>query len=133
MYRDMSKIKTILDAKGDASKVLKNYIKHWGELKGFSLALQTGKKNLGDTATRLNRMIGFGPLMPNLSQVTDIDSSGNYVRDQGSSWDEYMLHMVKVQKLLADKFKIKAKAKDESKKLSELTKSLGGGSSAEND
>jgi hypothetical protein len=133
VYRDMSKIKTILDAKGDASKVLKNYIKHWGELKGFSLALQTGKKNLGDTATRLNRMIGFGPLMPNLSQVTDIDSSGNYVRDQGSSWGEYMLHMVKVQKLLADKFKIKAKAKDESKKLSELTKSLGGGSSAEND
>ena len=91
---------TIIEAKGNAAKAMNAYIKHWGELKGFSLALQTGKKNLGDTATRLNRMIGFGPLMPNLSQVTDIDSSGNYVRDQGSSWGEYMLHMVKVQKLL---------------------------------
>ena len=36
VYSDMTKLKTILEAKGDPSKVLKNYIKHWDELKGFS-------------------------------------------------------------------------------------------------
>ena len=100
VYNDMAKLQTIIEAKGDPSKALSKYIKHWGELKGFSLALQTGKENLGETATKLNRMIGFGPLMPNLSQVVDIDSNGNYVRDQGGSWGEYMLHMAKIQKLL---------------------------------
>ena len=54
----MTKLKTILDAKGDASKVFKAYLKHWGELKGFSLALQTGKDNLGETATRINAAAG---------------------------------------------------------------------------
>ena len=73
------------------------------------MALQTGKDNLGETATRLNRLIGYGPLMPNLSQVVDIDSKGNYVRDQGGSWGEYMLHMAKVQKLMVDKFGVKAR------------------------
>ncbi|MDE0781301.1 MAG: DUF4856 domain-containing protein, partial [Alphaproteobacteria bacterium] len=97
VYKDMGKLQTVIEAKGDNSKNLSNYIKHWGELKGFSLALQTGKENLGETATKLNRLVGFGPLMPNLSQVVDIDSNGNYVRDQGVSWGEYMVHMAKLQ------------------------------------
>ena len=133
VYKDMTKLKTIIEAKGDTSKALKNYIKHWGELKGFSLALQTGKNKLGETATRLNRLVGFGPLLPNLSQVTDIDSKGNYVRDQGSSWGEYMLHMGKVQKLMIDKFGVKVRKNDMTGDLANLTKSLGSGASAEND
>ncbi len=133
VYKDLEKLKTIVEAKGDTTKQLKKYIKHWGELKGFSLALQTGKENLGETATRLNRMIGFGPLMPNLSQVVDIDSKGNYVRDQGGSWGEYMLHMAKIQKLMVDKFGVKARNNAISGGIAELTKTLGGGSSAEND
>lgn len=133
VYNDMSKLKTIMESKGDTSKQLKKYIKHWGELKGFSLALQTGKENLGETATRLNRMIGAGPLMPNLSQVVDIDSKGNFVRDQGGSWGEYMLHMAKIQKLLVDKFGVTARSKAISGNIADLTKKLGGGSSAEND
>ena len=133
VYNDMSKLKTIIEAKGDTSKQLNKYIKHWGELKGFSLALQTGKENLGETATRLNRMIGYGPLMPNLSQVVDIDSKGNYVRDQGGSWGEYMLHMAKVQKLLVDKFGVTGRAKAISGDIADLAKKLGGGASAEND
>jgi hypothetical protein len=132
-YKDMMKLKTIMEANGDTSKVTKKYIKHWGELKGFSLALQTGKENLGETATRLNRLIGFGPLMSNLSQVTDIDSKGNYVRDQGVSWGEYMLHMIKVQKLMLEKFGVKARNNDMTDKMASLTKSLGDGASAEND
>ena len=133
VYKDMVKLKTIMDANGDTSKQLKKYIKHWGELKGFSLALQTGNENLGETATRLNRMIGFGPLMPNLSQVVDIDRKGNYVRDQGGTWGEYMLHMAKVQKLMVDKFGVQARNNAISGEIGELSKKLGSGDSVEND
>ena len=47
--------------------------------------------------------------MPNSSQVIDIDSGGNYVKDQASGINEYMGHMLKVQKLIVDKFGIKAR------------------------
>ena len=133
VYKDMMSLETVLDANGDISKVNDKYIKHWGELKGFSLALQTGKKNLGDTATRLNRLIGSGPLLPNLGQVVDIDSTGEYVRDQGSSWGEYMMHMLKVQILLKERFGITALVNDMTEEMSMLTKSMGNGASAEND
>ena len=133
VYKDMEQLKVITESKGDNTKALKKYIKHWGELKGFALALQTGKDNLGETATRLNRLIGYGPLMPNLSQVVDIDSKGNYVRDQSISWGEYMLHMAKVQKLMVDKFGVKARNKAISGDIAELSKKLGSGDSAEND
>ena len=133
VYKTMGKLQTIIEAKGDTKKQLRKYIKYWGELKGFALALQTGKKNLGETATRLNRMIGAGPLMPNLSQVTDIDSKGNYVRGQGSSWGEYMLHMAKVQRLLVNEFGVKARNNAISGDIAELAKKLGGGKSVEND
>lgn len=133
VYKDMGKIQTVIEAKGDNSKNLSKYIKHWGELKGFSLALQTGKENLGETATKMNRLIGFGPLMPNLSQVVDIDSNGNYVRDQGVSWGEYMVHMAKLQRLLVDKFGVKAKNNAISGDIADLAKKLGAANSAEND
>ena len=133
VYKDMVKLQTIIEANGDTAKVERNYIKHWGELKGFSLALQTGKDNLGETATRLNRLIGYGPLLTNASQVIDIDKSGNYVRDQGLPWGEYMLHMAKVQKLMIDTFKVQAQNNDVTGDMTELTKSLGGTNSAEND
>jgi hypothetical protein len=132
-YKDLAKLKTIIEAKGDTKKMLRKYVKHWGELKGFSLALQTGKENLGDTATRLNRLIGFGPLMPNQSQVVDIDSKGNFVRDQGAGMGEYMLHMLKVQKLMADKLDVKVRKNDMLKEMAGLSKKLGGSNSAEND
>ena len=32
VYNDMTKLKTIVEAKGDTSKVMKGYVKHWGEL-----------------------------------------------------------------------------------------------------
>lgn len=133
IYKDMEKLKTIQDAKGDTTKVFNDYVKHWGELKGFSLALQTGKDNLGETATRLNRLIGFGPLLLNSSQVIDINSKGEYVRDQGVAWGEYMLHMAKVQALTVDQFGIQDQANKISGDLADLAKTLGAGKSAEND
>lgn len=133
VYKDMEKLQTIIEAKGDPSKALASYVKHWGEMKGFSLAIQTGKANLGETATGLNRMIGFGPLLPNLSQVVDIDRSGGYVRDQGVSWGEYMVHMAKVQKLMVDTFGVKAKTNAIAGDVAALSKALGAPNSAEND
>ena len=99
VYKDMTKLKTIVDANGDASKIMKNYIKHRGELKGFSLALQVGKNNHGTTAMRLNRLIGFGPLLLNSSQVIDIDRKGTTMfainaspwANTCSSWQSYKI------------------------------------------
>jgi hypothetical protein len=102
-------------------------------LKGFSLALQTGKENLGEAATRINRLIGAGPLLLNASQVVDIDRKGNYVRDQGVSWGEYMVHMAKLQKLLVDEFGVIARNSAISGDVEALVKSLGAAKSAEND
>ena len=133
VYKDMMALQTIIEANGDTAKAYSNYIKHWGELKGFSLALQTGKNNLGETAIKLNRLIGAGPLLINLSQVTDIDKQGNYVRDQGPAWGEYMLHMLKVQAVVIDKFSIKGRNNDMTGELATLSEMLGSGSSAEND
>ena len=102
-------------------------------MKGFSLSLQVGKDNLGGIAARINRLIGYGPLLPNLSQVVDIDSKGAYQKDQGSSWGEYMLHMLKLQKLLAAEFPISVLSNNMMEDISSLAGSLGDGASAEND
>ena len=111
VHKDMDKIKTIIESKGNVSKALGSYIKHWGELKGFSLALQTGKNNLGGTASSLNRLIGFGPVMLDGSQVVRIDKKGDYVRSKSVSWDAYMKQMVSIQKLMISKFNVKARNK----------------------
>jgi hypothetical protein len=78
-------------------------------------------------------MVGFGPLLPNLSQVVDIDRKGNFVRDQGASWGEYMMHMIKVQSLMIDKFSVKARNNDMTSELATLSETLGESESAEND
>ena len=39
----------IVESNGDAVKAFRTYGKHWGELKGFALALETGGKSLGET------------------------------------------------------------------------------------
>ena len=133
VYKDMVMLQTIMEANGETDKMLKNYVKHWGELKGFALALQTGTKNLGETATSLNRMIGFGPLMLDSSQVVDIDSDGNYLRDQGPAWGEYQLHMAKIQQLMINEFDVRARNNDITDEMAALTDKLGPKTSAEND
>ena len=127
-FKALNKLK-----KSQSPKSLAKYVKYWGELKGFSLSLQTGRKNLGETATRLNRLIGFGPVLMNSSQVVDINSKGQYVKDQSSGIDNYMVHMLKVQKLMVDKFGVKARANDALSGLGAMIKKLGKGAAAEND
>ena len=123
----------MLDAGEDVGSIFATYCKHWGELKGFSMALQTGKENLGETAVKLNRMIGFGPVLLNASQVTGIDSSGEYLKDEAMSWGEYKMHMLKIQKLMIDKFAVVARSNDQTASIEALADKLGDSDSAEND
>ena len=133
VYNDITKMEELLDAGEDVSKTFSKYCKHWGELKGFSMALQVGKENLGETAVKLNRLIGFGPILLNASQVTGIDSSGEYLKDEAMNWGEYKMHMLKVQKLMIDKFSVIARSKDQTASIEALADKLGDSDSAEND
>ena len=133
VYKDIDKLQTIMEANGDTTKMFATYGKHWGELKGFALALQCGKNNIGETAVKLNRMMGFGPVLLNSSQVTGVDSNGNFIKDESSGWDEYKLHMLKIQKLMVDVFAVEAKANDQLANITDLAAKLGGSNTAEND
>jgi hypothetical protein len=133
VYKDLQSLQTVIDAKGDASKATKKYVHHWGELKGFALALQTGRANLGETAVKLNRLIGYGPVLANQSQVVGVNSDGAYVKGEGPSLGEYMLHMLKVQQLMADEFDVRARVDDRLADIKGLSKKIKAGGSAEND
>ena len=133
VYNDITKLEELVASNSDTKKAFRTYAKHWGELKGFAMSLQTGKYNLGETATKLNRMIGMGPLLMNASQVTGMNSSGEYLKDEGSGWGEYKLHMLKVQKLMVDAFQVEARNKDKLSDMSNLAEKLGGSNSSEND
>ena len=133
VYKDLGKLEVILDSGGDPAKAFRAYAKHWGELKGFALALQTGRDNLGETAVRLNRIIGFGPVLLNLSQVTDIDSQGNYVKDESKPLATYRYDMLKLQDLMVSAFGVQARQNDQLAEMESLLEKLGDGASAEND
>lgn len=132
-YKDLKKLTEIKAAGGDTTKQFAKYAKHWGELKGFALALQAGGKDLGIVAVRLNRLIGYGPVLLDGSQVNFIDGKGNYVRGEAPSLDEYMVHMLKVQKVIADNFGVTARVNDATGDLSELAKKFNAADSAETD
>ena len=133
VYKDLQKLMTIVEANGDVSKAFRAYAKHWGELKGFAMALQTSGRELGETAVRLNRLIGFSPVHLDGNQVTGIDSDGNYQISNKSSMGEYMVHMVKVQQLLGDRFKLAARKKDVTSDLADLLGSVSESKGAETD
>ena len=132
-YKDIAKLETIIEANGDTADAFRTYAKHWGELKGFALALQVGFNNLGETAEKLNRMMGFGPVLLNSSQVVGVDSNGDFIKDQAQEWSDFKLHMLKIQKLMVDEFSITAKSKDQLAEMAALAGALGSSDSAEND
>jgi hypothetical protein len=133
VYKDINALKEEMAAGTDTAKTFAKYGKHWGELKGFALALQTGNKNLGETAVRLNRLTGFGPVTMNASQVTGMDSQGNYIKDEAKSWEEYQMHMLKIQKLMIDQFGVVAQNNNQLDQMSALADQMGDSDSAEND
>ena len=132
-YKDLEKLRTIVESNGDASKAFAAYGKHWGELKGFLMALETSGRSLGEAGVRMNRLVGYGPVLLGGGQVTGIDSDGNFLIGGNRSMGEYQVHMVKLQKLLGDTFKLKARKNDITGEMDDLLKSLGSSRAAEND
>ena len=132
-YKDLEKLRTIVESNGDASKAFAAYGKHWGELKGFLMALETSGRSLGEAGVRMNRLVGYGPVLLGGGQVTGIDSDGNFLIGGNRSMGEYQVHMVKLQKLLGDTFKLKARKNDVTGEMDNLLKSLGSSRAAEND
>ena len=132
-YKDLEKLRTIVESNGDASKAFAAYGKHWGELKGFLMALETSGRSLGEAGVRMNRLVGYGPVLLGGGQVPGIDSDGNFLIGGNRSMGEYQVHMVKLQKLLGDTFKLKARKNDVTGEMDDLLKSLGSSRAAEND
>ena len=132
-YKDILALEKIMADNGDTSEAFRKYAKHWGELKGFALARQCGPEDLGETAEKMNRMMGFGPVLLNASQVVGVDSQGNFIKDQAQDWSEFKLHMLKIQKLMVDAFGVSAKSNDMLEEMTSLAGQMGSADSAEND
>ena len=131
VYKDINKMKDL--SGDDLNKAYRAYAKHWGELKGFAMAMQSGKSNLGATATKMNDLMGFGPVTLNNTYVTGMDANGNFVMDRKRSWSDYQLHMLKIQQMMVDTFGVKARVNDGLGDLQALTDKLDSASSAETD
>ena len=136
VYGDLEKLK----GGGDA-KAYRKYVKHWGELKGFALSLHTSHQNLGELGRKIDGLIKFGPVVGGVSpsqismntrRVNGVDEAGNFTF-QDANVDEYMLYMLRLQKLMEDEFGVVAKNNDKLAGISNLAEKLGSGESVEND
>jgi len=95
-------------------------------LEDLSMALQVGKNNIGETETKLNRMIGFGPMLMDETQIVGIDANGDYIMDKVYSMHDAKLHMV-------DEFGVVARSNDMLANMADLASKIGTSESAEND
>ena len=129
-YKDISKMQ---EDGADVAKVYRGYVKHWGELNGFSMALQSGRNNLGETAGTMNDLILFGPVTLDNSYVTGVTSSGDFKRDKRMTWNDYQLQLLQVQQLMVDKFSVSSRVNDQLADLGALADKLGTQSNAETD
>ena len=68
----------------------------------------------------------------NTRRVNGVDDTGNFTF-QDASVDEYMLYMLRLQKLMEDEFGVVAKNNDKLAGISNLAEKLGSGESVEND
>ena len=132
VYKDITAMNEAANDE-DKMKVYKDYVKHWGELKGFTMAMQTGKNNLGETAVTMNRLIGFGPVTLDNTYVTGVDANGDFIMDRRRTWSDYQLHMLKVQRLMISEFGVAARKNDQTANLQALADKLESDSTAETD
>lgn len=119
-------------AKAEHDAAVRKYAKYWGELAGFSLSLHTSGINLGEVGVKMDRLVGMAPVMPNGTQVNGM-SEGAYTVASGKSMDGFAIHMLKLQKLMAEEFGVEARNNDRISGISNLAEVLGSGNSAEND
>ena len=130
VYKDIVKMS---EEGADKDKIYRAYVKHWGELKGFSMALQSGRNNLGETAGTMNDLLLFGPVTLDNSYVTSVTSSGEFKRDKRMTWNDYQLQLLQVQQLMVDKFSVSSRVNDQLADLGALADKLGAQSEAETD
>jgi hypothetical protein len=130
VYNDIA---AMLEVEGDKTEAYTKYVHHWGELKGFALALQTGRNNLGATAAELNELVLMGPVTLDNSYVTGVDADGNYTRERRMTWNDYQLNMLKAQSLLKSAFGIAALQNDQTASLDALAAQIEAAGSAETD
>ena len=97
------------------------------------MALQTSGSSMGGVDTKLNSLVGFGPVLLGGSQVTGVDAKGNFITGGNKSLGDYMVHMIKVQTLMANAYDLKAKKNDVTSEMDSLMNALGESKSAEND
>ncbi len=84
------------------------------------MALETGDKNLGEVGARMNRLIGYGPMLLGGNQVTGIDANGEFTNGGAGSLGKYMVEMIKLQKMLGDHFQLEARKNDVTSQMQEL-------------
>ena len=130
VYSDITKMR---EDGADENAAFRDYVKHWSELKGFSMSLQTGRNNLGETAVTMNDLVLFGPVTLDNSYVTGVDASGNFLRERRMTFNDYQLQMLQVQQLMVDAFGVTARANDKLADLAGLATKLGEASSSETD
>lgn len=134
VYADLEKIAVIEEAHGEVAKAYRNYVKHWGELKGFALALEAAGRDLGNTQAGLDRLIGFSPILFGNTQVLAADGKGGFIQGGSVAMQEYKLNMIKTQNLLEKSFGLKAKLNDQTAGMSAVLDQINkAGNSAEND
>ncbi|TBR44277.1 DUF4856 domain-containing protein [Marinomonas agarivorans] len=134
VYSDLEKIAIIEESNGDMDKAYRNYVKHWGELKGFALALEAAGRDLGSTQANLDRLIGFSPVLFGNTQVLAKDGDGGFIQGKAADMQAYKLNMIKTQNLLAKAFDLKAKLNDRTAGMQAVLEQIEeAGKSAEND
>lgn len=132
VYKDIA---TLNEAEDEAAKAkaYANYAKHWSEMKGFTMAIQSGKNNLGATAVELNELVGYGPVTLDNSYVTGVDANGDFVKERRRTWSDFQHHMLKVQKLMITEFGVQARDNDATADLAALADKLESDANAETD
>lgn len=133
VYSDAMALHEAVEEGESVVDLMPTYVKHWGELKGFAMSLQVGGKDLGRVGVQLDRLIGFGPVLLGSTQVTGIDSDGDYIQSESITLKEYAMNMLEVQKLLSQNFHLVARSNDRLGNLQALSEQLEAGTHGEND
>jgi len=133
VYSDAMALHEAVEEGNSVKDLMPAYVKHWGELKGFAMSLQTGGKDLGSVGVQLDRLIGFGPVLLGSTQVTGIDGDGDYIQSESITLKEYAMNMLEVQTLLAQNFHLVARNNDRLGNLEALSEQLESGGNVEND
>ena len=80
----------------------------------------------------MDRLMGLGPVMPDGTQVNGM-ADGAYTTASGKTLDGFAIHMLKLQRLMAEEFDVAARNNDQIAGIANLAEVLGSGNSAEND